>query len=275
MSKFLILVTLIFFSATSWAGTTKNLLVPIDKWDSLTYPTSNSPRVYGSYSAGCLDGAQALEAKGDGYELVRMERARFYGHPTLIEFIKDYARQIKALGKTLYISDAAQPRGGPTAYGSEHASHQTGLDVDIWFDSKNDQPISLLNKDKSAIDKANWQAFNINILKLATSYNSVERIFVNPLIKQQMCQQYKGQSWMAKIRPWWGHYNHFHVRLKCPEGSPDCKAQNEVAATDGCDSSLAWWFSQDAIDSLTKSKRAGPILPVLPQQCLAVLNWKR
>ena len=30
-----------------------------------------------------------------------------------------------------YVGDMAQPRGGPLPFG--HASHQTGLDVDIWF----------------------------------------------------------------------------------------------------------------------------------------------
>src|SRR5215469_1884152 len=55
----------------------------------------------------------------------------------------------------------------------------------------------------------------------------VERVFVNPAIKGALCREDGPEwAWMAKIRPWWGHNDHFHVRLSCPSGNPQCRAQH-------------------------------------------------
>jgi hypothetical protein len=48
---------------------------------------------------------------------------------------------------------------------------------------------------------------------------------------------------MSKVRPWYGHADHIHVRLKCPTDSPDCRAQLAVPAGNGCDKSLNHWFA--------------------------------
>src|SRR5215207_7747806 len=87
----------------------------------------------GTFAAGCLQGAQALPLDGPGYEAIRISRNRYWGQPVTIDFVKRFSEQVRAAGQApLYIGDIGQPRGGPMSFG--HASHQVGLDVDIWFE---------------------------------------------------------------------------------------------------------------------------------------------
>ena len=89
-------------------------------------------QVFGGHARGCLAGGEALPLDGDGWQVMRPSRNRFWGHPELIAFIESFAASVHAAGwPGLLIGDLAQPRGGPMTGG--HRSHQTGLDVDIWF----------------------------------------------------------------------------------------------------------------------------------------------
>ncbi len=57
----------------------------------------------------------------------------------------------------------------------------------------------------------------------------MQRIFVNAAIKKALCREAKGdRSWLAKIRPWYGHDYHFHIRMRCPPGSSECKGQTDA-----------------------------------------------
>ena len=54
----------------------------------------------------------------------------------------------------------------------------------------------------------------------------VDRIFVNKWIKQRLCQTVTGnRAWLNKLVVWVGHDEHFHVRLHCPPGNPQCQPQ--------------------------------------------------
>ena len=106
---------------------------------------------------------------------------------------------------------------------------------------------SMLTADGKALDPALFSARQVTLLRLAATDPRVDRIFVNPVIKRALCQgefsaAVGDRSWLHRLRPWYGHDDHFHVRLACPEGSPDCVRQAPVPAGDGCDASLAWWF---------------------------------
>src|SRR5690606_27496422 len=100
----------------------------------------------------------------------------------------------------------------------------------------------------------------------------------HPGIKKQLCDTVTGdRSWLGKVRPYWGHFYHFHVRLTCQPGSPECKAQPKVPAGDGCDKSLAWWFTDEpwkpAKPSKEPPKKPRPVMVSdLPKSCAAVLN---
>jgi penicillin-insensitive murein DD-endopeptidase len=112
---------------------------------------------------------------------------------------------------------------------------------------------------------------------LPHSIKVFERILVNAAIKKELCrvESQNDQSWMSKVRPWYGHDDHIHVRLKCPADSPNCRAQPPVPGGDGCDKSLDHWFA----DSILRIKipefggsSAGLKLKDLPPACIAVLN---
>ena len=206
-------------------------------WALFRTPTLHPPRAIGGYSAGCIDGAVALPLRGVGFRVAKPERHRIFGHPLLVDMIRDLGKHLLALHlPPLSVGDLGQPRGGPAPTG--HASHQTGLDVDLWFLP----PVA--GQALSMVDRARMQpsprftAKVMRMLMLAASDVRVERIFVNPILKRAMCERTAGaadRSWLHKLRPWWGHDDHFHVRLACPADSPQCTPQAPLPPGDGCD----------------------------------------
>jgi len=86
----------------------------------------------GTYSAGCLAGGVSISENGLGFQTMRPSRNRNWAHPMLKGFIEEVGAEVtKRKYAGLLVGDISQPRGGPMAGG--HLSHQTGLDVDIWF----------------------------------------------------------------------------------------------------------------------------------------------
>ncbi len=225
--------------------------LPSNAWSSVTTPARGSSESIGFYSSGCLRGAQELPNDGIGHQSMHIDRNRHFAHPDLIAFIEDLSKKVDALGSGLLIGDIAQVRGGPLPYG--HASHQIGLDADIWFwthpeqrirsltlDERNTLPmISMLN-DNGLVDPKLFGAEQILKLKLASLDSKVERIFVNPAIKTYLCTALEPAelAWLHKLRPWPGHDSHFHVRISCPATSKGCTTQNAVPPGDGCDEIL-------------------------------------
>jgi penicillin-insensitive murein endopeptidase len=104
----------------------------------------------------------------------------------------------------------------------------------------------MLIPDRRSLDAQQWSPRQAEVLRLAVGFDVVARIFVNPVIKRALCQQFPGASWLQKLRPWWGHDDHFHVRLRCPSGEAACQDQDSLPAGDGCGADLAWWFSEEA-----------------------------
>lgn len=265
-----------------------NGLAPVyaaDSWEKIADPLPGPPQAIGFYSAGCVLGASALPLYGEGFQVMRPSRNRFYGHPTLIAFIHRLGQQVAARGKRLLIGDLAQPRGGPMGYG--HRSHQSGLDVDIWFyqiaekhllssDEAETLPmVSMFETRRNHLDPSVWLRDHQTILKLAAHAPEVERIFVHPLIKQALCYSVgQDRSWLRKIRPWWGHDSHFHVRLSCPSGNSHCRAQQPPPAGDGCDQTLVQWVMtvQQAAQAPSPKQKSAANKPVgQPTICNAVL----
>lgn len=255
------------------------------KWSRVQGPTINLSQIYGGYSAGCLDGGISLAASSDKYQVMRVARKRYYGHPQLIQFLENYAEHVFAseLG-VLAIGDLSQARGGPMPHG--HASHQVGLDADIWFkrfsveeqkhldlnDLENMPAVSMLSDNGQDINMGEWNEGNAVALKIAAMNNEVERIFVNYVIKKELCKTHKGEKWLSKIRPWWGHEYHYHIRLSCPANNPDCVPQSEIDSTDGCDDTLDWWFSEDAKNELNRRISSKTKEKILPIQCKNVFH---
>ena len=219
-------------------------VAPALLWAKVREPAPGEPRIYGGYASGCLTGAAALPLTGKGFEVMRPERVRHFGHPTLVDFVARLAATVEAeeLG-TVRVGDLSQPRGGPAPFG--HASHQIGLDVDLAY-ALQPRPEGVFYEPmvdhKSKKPLKHFGRKQVRLLALAAQDPAVARIFVNPVIKRALCDD-KGpdRAWRRKVRPWFGHDEHFHVRLACPADSPGCRSQAELPEGEGCEG-LAWWF---------------------------------
>lgn len=294
-------------AAAQSAGDAQALAVMSDKalmklpakkvFGSQTEPTSNlKPRAIGSYARGCMAGGKALPVDGPAWQAMRLSRNRNWGHPDLVALVERLATEAKEKDgwNGLLVGDLAQPRGGPMPSG--HASHQVGLDADIWLTQMPDRRLTakereeikatVVVKDRRHIDPAVWTEAHARLIKRAASYPEVARIFVHPPIKAELCKWSKGQkdrSWLAKVRPYFGHNYHFHIRIKCPEGSTSCKNQPDPAPKDGtgCGDELAYWMGDKPWPKPAKpqakpqkpAKPAPPLtLAALPAECRAVVT---
>ena len=96
-------------------------------------PSKMATRSIGFYAKGCLAGGKPLPVNGPAWQAMRLSRNRMWGHPTLVRYIERFAKDAKAKDgwPGLLVGDMSMPRGGPMPFG--HASHQVGLDVDIWY----------------------------------------------------------------------------------------------------------------------------------------------
>lgn len=250
-------------------------------WTIAATPAAGASGAIGYYANGCIRGAVALPLDGPGWRVLRPQRNRNWGHPDLIAALRELARRVRAAtGKAMLVADITQPRGGPA---TGHASHQVGLDADVRFQLVPDRPLdpvlrqegtelSMLADGAKEIDRSRWTADQVVLLRTAAEMPSVERIFVNPVIKRELCQTATGdRRWLAKIIPWYGHDDHMHVRLRCPADSPDCRPQAPLSADDGCGAALAWWFTSEPYRRPTAR---GPVKrPDPPAACLAL--WRR
>ncbi len=248
----------------------------------------HKPAPFGSYAKGCVAGAEQLPETGPTWQAMRLSRNRNWGHPEAIGFIERLSGfAAKQQGwKGLYIGDISQPRGGPMLTG--HRSHQMGLDIDIWMlppkslslsrkERENISSISM-RRAKGAYVNSDWTIQHHRILKEAAKDPAVARIFVFPGAKVQMCNDARGdRSWLRKIRPWWGHHYHFHVRLACPDGARGCVDQTPPPAGDGCDQAQEW--VNNILNPPPPDPNAPPpkprkelVLADLPQQCAQILS---
>jgi penicillin-insensitive murein endopeptidase len=261
-------------------------------------PSQQDPMPIGSYAKGCAAGLVELPQTGPTWQAMRLSRNRNWGQPVMIDFLKDLSVAATQVGwRGLYIGDISQPRGGPMTSG--HASHQIGLDADIWM-----LPPPRLNLSRAAREEIssipvrsadqrsvteNWTASHRALLKAAASDPRVDRIFVAAAVKIEMCGTAKAsdKKWLQKIRPVAGHDTHFHVRLKCPKGARLCETQTPTVAElsnggNGCDDTLMWWVT-DYLDppkggqkpkDPDEPRKRGPrdyTMADLPKQCEAVL----
>jgi len=252
------------------------------RWSRVASPSAGLARSIGQPGSGCLQGAAVLPQRNPNYVVVHPERHREFGHPDLIGYLRELAvaAHKQKLGP-LYVGDLGQPRGGPTPTG--HRSHQSGLDVDLWYGppakpflpGKSATPPSVVDLRSQKMLPA-WSSSAVRLLELAASRPSVDRIFVHPAVKRALCQdKSKRGPWLGRVRPWWGHQDHFHVRLRCPASSPDCTPQPPLTGGDGCDASLNWWFSGDAQKTAAKRVPPGEGTPAMPERCEGVLTEKR
>ncbi len=249
--------------------------------------SDQSPEPLGRHSRGCLAGGVQLPESGPTWQAMRLSRNRNWGHPEVIDYIKKLS--VKAAAQPgwsgIYVGDISPPRGGPH---SGHASHQIGLDVDFWMlpptrldltrtERENLSSIST-RRQNGAFVNDNWTRAHHEVLKAAASDPRVTRIFVFPGAKVQMCKDETGdRAWLRKIRPWYGHHYHFHVRLACPRGARDCTDQAPPPPGDGCGDAQEWVNNilnppPPDPNAPAPTPRRDLVMADLPQQCAAVIQ---
>lgn len=255
------------------------------EWHTVKHPTSGPTEVYGSYANGCFSGGITIPLKQDGYEQVRPSRNRNYGTPNIMSFVESLNQFGLHNKRIIILGDIAQPRGGPANFG--HASHQTGLDIDIWLEDRQNHLSNNLREKLSTPSVVNpgngtinnhWKPFYRDLLHHAATYSETERIFVNPVIKAKLCETETDKAWLEKLRPWYGHDSHFHVRLKCPTGSTGCIAQAPIPRGSGCDTNLQNWMNDQIKWTNSPQKSSGSSTPkpkkILPLECQAILQQR-
>ncbi len=158
-----------------------------------------------------------------------------------------------------------------------HASHQVGLDADIWLtpmpnrrlsreEREETSAVMMVRADRLDIDPGAWTPSHLAVIRAAAQEPSVQRIFVNAAIKKALCREAKGdRSWLHKVRPMYGHDYHFHIRIKCPPGAGGCESQPEPAASEGCKpADLAYWFKDSIAAKAETPDDPGAIACRLP-----------
>ncbi len=107
---------------------------------------------------------------------MRTDQRRYFGHPDLVMFIQRLSSQVSNLGMgTVLIGDMGMPAGG--RFNGGHASHQTGLDVDIflqlpktrWTSAQllRPQALDLVSRDGKHVVSTLWKPEIFSLIKLA------------------------------------------------------------------------------------------------------------
>ncbi len=255
-------------------------------WAGVSGPSLGPARSIGGYAAGCVAGAQPLAGEGVGYQVIRLSRQRNFGHPQLVETLKEFGRKVAAAGLgTALIADMGQARGGPMPMG--HASHQIGLDADVWLrldlppmgrgGRENLDEVKFVDHDRMRVNDG-WSDRQARLIQIAASDPRVVRIFVNPAIKQAMCaRSWDDSRFLGKLRPWFGHDGHMHIRLSCPPGSPQCEDQSPQPDGDGCGEELESWLNRpvpvvERPSTPALTTRPPPRVSNVPAACEPVLR---
>lgn len=252
-------------------------------------PAPLDPRPVGFYTRGCVAGAVALPIDGPEWQVMRLSRNRNWGTPELVDLIQKLARDAKEKDgwPGLLVGDLGQVRGGPTPSG--HVSHQNGLDVDIWFAPMPDRRLTVEERESKTMDSvlASGSSYEVDMTKLpegldqllkrAASYPEVQRVLVNPGVKKVLCESAgDDRAWLSKIRPWYKHDEHMHIRLRCPSGVDGCRAQDPPPSDDGCGDALDYWLTPARYKQAPPPKKPAPpprqiMMSDLPAACTEVL----
>lgn len=79
-------------------------------WQKITQPVPGSAQSIGSFSNGCIVGADTLPIQSEHYQVMRTDQRRYFGHPDLVMFIQRLSRQVSNLGMgTVLIGDMGMP----------------------------------------------------------------------------------------------------------------------------------------------------------------------
>ena len=198
-------------------------------------------RSIGFYAKGCLAGAVAVPINGKTWQVMRLSRNRNWGHPELVAFLEQLSQKAPKVGwRGLLVGDISQARGGPMLTG--HASHQVGLDADIWLTPMPDRELTrrereemsatmVVAKSRKDVDPKVWTPAHAAIIKAAAEDPKVERIFVNAAIKKALCRSTDSdRTWLQQGAPDVGTRLSFPHPHELPGGQSGLPAAGRGAA---------------------------------------------
>jgi penicillin-insensitive murein endopeptidase len=167
-----------------------------------------------------------------------------------------------------------------------HASHQLGLDADVWLTPMPDRRFTreereltsatdMVRADRLDIDPGTWTPRHLPLIRAVAKEREVARIFINPAIKRALCREAGAdRAWLSKVRPAYGHNYHFHIRLSCPPGETECEDQDPPPSGDGCGKELDYWFTPEVLHPKPGKPRPPMLMAALPDECRRVLKAK-
>jgi len=207
----------------------------------------------GYYSQGSIREASALPLQGTGFVKIFANRARYYGSAEITSLIVDSAKELQKRFPSpdrIQIADLSAQKGG---FIGGHVSHQNGLDADIAFIRLNqtEQPPRFDQTKNHGFQEVfvkngkiseNFDALrNWELIRILFESGKVQRIFMDQEIKQSLCRHLKATNQLlhyknivSRIRIESDHTAHMHVRLYCPKGNSECKAQPDRVFDLGC-----------------------------------------
>lgn len=230
----------------------KDSVEGIEKY--LAPKVSDRAQAIGRHNRGRLESGKALPLDGPGF--TRRDRKTShpaYGTDLLVSLIQ----------KASSVTEAAYPGRPPISVGhlsaktgrklKGHASHQTGLDVDVAFPLKSSNNRSFwvaVNGDGSVSSKMDqerfWKFTKSLVCSKSSKKSHVMVMFVDQKIKRQMCRYAQsigedlsdrsscGYQALRSMKHWRGHHHHLHLRLYCP-GTTGCSNANvSLPSSTGC-----------------------------------------
>ena len=114
------------------------------------------------------------------------------------------------------------------------------------------------------------------LVKAAALQPETTRVFVNAAIKKELCRTAgSDRGWMSKVRPYWGHDDHIHVRIACPQGASSCEEQEAPPkAMAAPEKDLAYWFQPGVLRPKPAKPRPPLTLSALPEACRQMVGGK-
>ena len=247
-----------------------------------TSPAPGPARPIGDYTKGCVAGAVAAACRRPelaGHAAVTQSRL---GSPGPDRVSARLAQKLPGeagwpgllvgdIGAAARRTDADRPRLAPDRARCRHLADADARSPADARPSGTDLGNRCCRGGRDGYRSAVWTPRHRRLLEAFAREPVVERIFVNPAIKRALCREAGAdRAWMAKIRPWWGHNYHFHVRLSCPSGEPNATSKRRRRRATAAARNSIGGSHHDTKNLTPRAPSIGPLLSEMPPACAAL-----
>ena len=176
-----------------------------------------------------------------------------------------------------------------------HASHQVGLDADVWLTPMPNRRLtekereelsatSMLAADRVSVNPEVWTDAHVRLLKRVASYKQVERVLVHPAIKKAVCTsaaaKEKDRAWLSKVRPDLGALLPLPYPHRLSEGQhqlrgPAAGRTPRMGAAPSSTAGLRWSRTRPSLPGPPATGEGADHARQLPADCSTVLAEDR